>query len=146
MLIKGFAEPRCRSTGRRAPVGGQLQSDGVGCLHAKDQRHPGLGTVLRCRAISARRDHPVVDHAPGNFDRRSSASSSRAIGILLIVGGVPGLVDSFARFALQGLGTPAPVAPPQYLVVAGLYRYVRNPMYVSVLAVICGQAWVEFWL
>src|SRR5262245_61250258 len=45
----------------------------------------------------------------------------RAIGVLLIVAGVPGVVDSFARFALQGLGTPAPVAPPQRLVVTGLY-------------------------
>src|SRR5215472_4501942 len=64
----------------------------------------------------------------------------RAIGVLLIMAGVPGVVGSFARFALQGLGTPAPVAPPQRLVVTGLYRYVRNPMYVSVIAVICGQA------
>ena len=44
------------------------------------------------------------------------------------------------RFALQGLGTPAPVAPPQHLVVTGLYRHVRNPMYVSVVAIILGQA------
>ena len=36
---------------------------------------------------------------------------TRAIGVVLIVAGVPGIVDSFARFALQGLGTPAPVAP-----------------------------------
>ena len=64
----------------------------------------------------------------------------RVVGILLILAGVPGVVDLFARFALQGLGTPAPVAPPQHLVVTGLYRYVRNPMYVSVLAIICGQA------
>jgi protein-S-isoprenylcysteine O-methyltransferase Ste14 len=68
----------------------------------------------------------------------------RAIGVLLIAAGVPGVVDSFARFALQGLGTPAPVAPPQHLVVTGLYRHVRNPMYVSVLAVILGQA-LLFW-
>jgi protein-S-isoprenylcysteine O-methyltransferase Ste14 len=66
--------------------------------------------------------------------------ATRAVGILLIVAGVPGLVDSFARFALQGLGTPAPIAPPQNLVVTGLYRYVRNPMYVAVVAVIFGQA------
>jgi protein-S-isoprenylcysteine O-methyltransferase Ste14 len=65
---------------------------------------------------------------------------TRAIGVILILAGVPGVVDSFARFALQGLGTPAPVAPPRYLVVTGLYRYVRNPMYVSVVAVILGQA------
>src|SRR5690242_5693466 len=54
----------------------------------------------------------------------------RAIGGLLIVAGVPGVADSFARFALQGMGTPAPVPPPQHLVVTGLYRYVRNPIYV----------------
>jgi len=65
---------------------------------------------------------------------------TRGIGVLLVLAGVPGLVDSFARFALQGLGTPAPVAPTQKLVVTGLYRYVRNPMYVSVLALILGQA------
>src|SRR5262247_592021 len=65
---------------------------------------------------------------------------TRILGGILIIVGVPGLVDSFARFALQGLGTPAPVAPTQKLVVTGLYRYVRNPMYVSVLAVILGQA------
>jgi protein-S-isoprenylcysteine O-methyltransferase Ste14 len=66
--------------------------------------------------------------------------STRILGVLLILGGVPGLVDSFARFALEGLGTPAPVAPTRHLVVGGLYRYVRNPMYVSVVAGILGQA------
>ena len=64
----------------------------------------------------------------------------RVVGILLIVAGVSGLVDSFARFALQGLGTPAPIAPTENLVVTGLYRYVRNPMYVAVVVVILGQA------
>ena len=49
-------------------------------------------------------------------------------------------MDSFGRFALQGLGTPAPIAPTQHLVVTGLYRYVRNPIYVAVAAVIFGQA------
>lgn len=63
----------------------------------------------------------------------------RILGILLILLGTPMLLDSFARFALQGLGTPAPVAPPQHLVVGGLYRYVRNPMYVGVAAIIFGQ-------
>ena len=50
------------------------------------------------------------------------------------------IVRLFARFALQGLGTPAPIAPPRNLVVSGLYRYVRNPIYVAVVAVILGQA------
>ena len=41
---------------------------------------------------------------------------------------------------VDGAGTPAPPAPTERLVVSGLYRYVRNPMYVAVLAVIVGQA------
>ena len=49
---------------------------------------------------------------------------------------------SFARFALKGLGTPAPIAPTAHLVVSGFYRFVRNPMYVGVLAAILGQALV----
>ena len=64
---------------------------------------------------------------------------TRILGGILIIVGVPGLVDSFARFALDGLGTPAPIAPPQKLVVTGLYRYVRNPIYIAVVAVILGQ-------
>src|SRR5215470_9183887 len=64
---------------------------------------------------------------------------ARVLGCLLVAGGLPILLDSFARFALQGLGTPAPVAPPKHLVVTGLYRHVRNPMYVAVTALIVGQ-------
>ena len=69
--------------------------------------------------------------------------ATRAVGILLIVAGLPGLVDSFARFALQGLGTPAPIAPTQNLVVTGLYRYVRNPIYVALVAVILPDRHLE---
>ena len=64
---------------------------------------------------------------------------ARVLGGALIVAGLPILLDSFARFALQGLGTPAPVMPPKHLVVTGFYRYVRNPMYVAVTALIAGQ-------
>ncbi|HWC15860.1 MAG TPA: isoprenylcysteine carboxylmethyltransferase family protein [Terriglobales bacterium] len=62
------------------------------------------------------------------------------VGSLLVAIGSVVLLDSFARFALKGLGTPAPVFPTRHLVVSGLYRFVRNPMYVAVLAVILGQA------
>jgi protein-S-isoprenylcysteine O-methyltransferase Ste14 len=65
---------------------------------------------------------------------------TRGIGAILILAGVPGVVDAFARFALQGLGTPAPIAPPRNLVVTGLYGYVRNPIYVALVAIILGQA------
>jgi len=64
----------------------------------------------------------------------------RVIGALLIAASLPVLLESFARFALQGVGTPAPVLPPRHLVVKGFYRYVRNPMYVAILSLILGQA------
>jgi protein-S-isoprenylcysteine O-methyltransferase Ste14 len=66
-------------------------------------------------------------------------SAFRLVGLLLIAAGLPVLLDSFGRFALQGLGTPAPVFPTRRLVVSGLYRYVRNPMYVAVASLIFGQ-------
>ena len=64
----------------------------------------------------------------------------RWLGAALVAAALAVLLDSFARFALQGLGTPAPVLPPTRLVVTGLYRYVRNPMYVAILALTAGQA------
>lgn len=63
-----------------------------------------------------------------------------AIGWLLILAAIVVLLHSFGRFALEGLGTPAPVAPTEKLVVGGIYRHVRNPMYVAVLSIIAGQA------
>jgi protein-S-isoprenylcysteine O-methyltransferase Ste14 len=63
----------------------------------------------------------------------------RLAGGLLIGLGVLGLLDSFVRFAVQGLGTPAPIFPTRRLVASGLYRYVRNPMYVAVVSAILGQ-------
>ena len=66
-------------------------------------------------------------------------SAFRVLGALLICAGLPLLLDFFARFALQGLGTPAPITPPKHLVVSGLYCYVRNPMYVASSSLIFGQ-------
>lgn len=64
----------------------------------------------------------------------------RVAGALLIAAGAAALLHSFGRFALEGSGTPAPIAPTERLVVGGLYRHVRNPMYLSVLSAIVGQA------
>ena len=63
-----------------------------------------------------------------------------AAGAVLVAAGGAVLLHAFARFVAEGLGTPAPVAPTERLVVGGLYRYVRNPMYLAVAATIVGQA------
>jgi protein-S-isoprenylcysteine O-methyltransferase Ste14 len=66
----------------------------------------------------------------------------RAVGWILLVLGVSVLVSAFIRFVTEGIGTPAPVAPPKHLMVGGFYRYVRNPMYLAVLTTIDGQSLV----
>ena len=52
----------------------------------------------------------------------------------------------FWDFLVKGKGTPAPIDPPKELVVSGLYRFVRNPMYVGVeLALLGNFLWFGFW-
>jgi protein-S-isoprenylcysteine O-methyltransferase Ste14 len=64
----------------------------------------------------------------------------RITGAVLTAAGAAALLAAFAQFAIQGRGAPAAPAPTGQLVVRGLYRYVRNLMYLAVLAVITGQA------
>ena len=64
----------------------------------------------------------------------------QAVGSVVLSAGAAVLLEAFARFVIEGVGTPAPAAPTERLVVGGLYRYVRNPMYLAVAAVILGQA------
>lgn len=64
---------------------------------------------------------------------------------LWIIGGVI-LLWSFWNFLKEGRGTPAPIDPPKELVVAGFYRYVRNPMYFGILLILLGYfLWFGFW-
>jgi protein-S-isoprenylcysteine O-methyltransferase Ste14 len=67
---------------------------------------------------------------------------TRGLGWLLILAALALLLDCFGRFAWEGSGAPAPIAPPGRLVVTGPYRRVRNPMYVAVTGLVLGQALV----
>jgi protein-S-isoprenylcysteine O-methyltransferase Ste14 len=64
----------------------------------------------------------------------------RIVGVALLAAGAVVLVQAFIRFVVEGVGTPAPIAPTRQLVIGGPYRHVRNPMYLAVTAVIVGQA------
>jgi protein-S-isoprenylcysteine O-methyltransferase Ste14 len=76
------------------------------------------------------------------WDRRDHWPVLDVAGWILIAVGVVVLLHAFGRFVVEGIGTPAPVAPTENLVVGGLYRHVRNPMYLAVGATIVGQALV----
>ena len=76
------------------------------------------------------------DAAPVTGVEAWAAIAVIAIGIAIY------LYTAFWGFALIGGGTPAPIAPTKVLVVKGLHRYVRNPMYIGVALVIAGQAWL----
>jgi protein-S-isoprenylcysteine O-methyltransferase Ste14 len=66
--------------------------------------------------------------------------ASLGVGAALLAAGLLLLLDNFARFALEGLGTPAPVAPTERLVDSGAYRVVRNPIYLAVVSMILAEA------
>jgi protein-S-isoprenylcysteine O-methyltransferase Ste14 len=82
----------------------------------------------------------LVPWALTGWHTRTTWLPLQVTGGVVAVAGAGVLLHAFARFALEGIGTPAPVAPTQHLVVGGLYRFVRNPMYLAVCATIAGQA------
>lgn len=72
--------------------------------------------------------------------RGDAPSWAQAPGAVVTLAGTLLVVAAFVQFVVEGRGTPAPVAPTETLVVGGLYRWVRNPMYVGVAGAIAGQA------
>ena len=77
------------------------------------------------------------------FGLRSVAVDLRSplhwIGLLMIAAGVILLAACIIEFTRTGRGTLSPVDPPRVLVIRGLYRYVRNPMYLSVTLIVWGE-------
>ena len=76
----------------------------------------------------------------GGWISQGAALAVQVAGLALLVVGIGVLAHTVIRFVVEGLGTPFPGAPTKNLVVGGLYRYVRNPMYLAVIAIIVGQA------
>ena len=74
------------------------------------------------------------------WNGEQGSAALKALGIAALLAGGALVIETTTRFALQGRGTPAPWAPPERFVVRGSYLFVRNPMYVGVLALIVGQA------
>jgi protein-S-isoprenylcysteine O-methyltransferase Ste14 len=72
--------------------------------------------------------------------RVDSARPLQLVGLVIVAMGVALLAGCIVEFARSGRGTLSPVDPPRHLVVRGLYRYVRNPMYLSVTTIVLGEA------
>lgn len=64
----------------------------------------------------------------------------RYVGAALLAAGAAVYLWCAWDFSTAGDGTPAPIDPPRSLVVRGLYRYVRNPMYIGILLLLAGEA------
>jgi protein-S-isoprenylcysteine O-methyltransferase Ste14 len=78
--------------------------------------------------ILSRNPHAVVPPVP------------RLAGLVLMTVGAACLLWCFREFVVSGRGTPAPYDPPKKLVTMGLYRFVRNPMYIALVTVLAGEA------
>jgi protein-S-isoprenylcysteine O-methyltransferase Ste14 len=89
---------------------------------------PGTALVWIPRMLAAR-DAPRLELGP-----------FRWAGVPLIAAGAAVLLACIVDFVRKGRGTLAPVDPPRKLVAAGLYRFVRNPMYVGVVTALLGEA------
>jgi protein-S-isoprenylcysteine O-methyltransferase Ste14 len=74
--------------------------------------------------------------------RVSFSNPADLLGVLCIGLGAVLLGACIVQFAWSGRGTLSPVDPPRRLVVRGLYRYVRNPMYLSVTTIVLGEGLV----
>jgi protein-S-isoprenylcysteine O-methyltransferase Ste14 len=90
---------------------------------------PGTVVVVVPRLLSGWRvQPPLFGWAP-----------VRWIGVVLLLLALPVFLDFLVGFVRRGRGTPAPIAPPERLVVSGGFRHVRNPGYIAVVSMVVGQ-------
>jgi protein-S-isoprenylcysteine O-methyltransferase Ste14 len=89
---------------------------------------------------------PVVELVVGpwvltGFDVGDSLPAAlQPVGVVLLVAALVVLADAYLRFAREGEGTPSPLAPPRRLVVTGVYRWARHPMYIATTVALIGEA------
>ena len=93
-------------------------------------------TVLVPGTVGGYTPYRLLAGAP----RRGDLGACRYLGLIPIALGAAIYLWCAWNFAVTGRGTPAPIDPPKELVARGLYRWVRNPMYVGVLSAVLGQA------
>ncbi len=91
-----------------------------------------LGTVFILAPVGAVQLNETCDWP------RLQVSMGTVVGIGLMAAGIAVAAYCAGLFSRLGRGTPVPVEPPKRLVIAGLYRYSRNPMYVAHVAILLG--------
>jgi len=112
----------------------RTSTDATGRLAAKT----ALFTLLLPGAVTVGLPACILDRT-GRL--RLPEGSVLQLPALLLIGLAVGMyVSCAAAFVSAGRGTPAPIDPPRRLVVQGLYRRTRNPMYLAVLALLAGEA------
>lgn len=105
----------------------------------------GVGPALVLRALLAAAVLPgtATILVPSLLLRGDAGSlaigPARFAALLTLAAGTAGLAWCIADFARLGRGTLAPVDPPRFVVRGGLYRWVRNPMYVCVLMMVASE-------
>lgn len=110
---------------------------------AREKRRAAIGT-----AVSAVAPATAAGLVPWMLTRWNvrrpvpGGLPAQCAGVVLIGTGAAVIASSFVRFAVEGLGTPAPFAQTKHLVVGGWYGFVRNPIYCALAAAITGQGLV----
>lgn len=111
---------------------------------ARGLRWPSICLAVRSLAWTVLLPGVFAGYLPWRFFglgdvRLSLHNPVHVFGLLCIGLGAVLLGTCIWEFARTGRGTLAPVDPPRELVVRGLYRYVRNPMYLSVTVIVLGE-------